>query len=578
MVRHASALTGVHPALPRPLPRLLPAAPLFTLALLVAPVVAGLLGAVLPAFGWFPPLGGTEPTLAPWFELLAAPGLWPALRLTVTVALASTVVSLGVALAILAATHGTRAEAWVERALAPLLAVPHAAAAMGLAFLIAPSGWVMRVLSPWATGLSVAPDWLIIGDPLGLSLVAGLVVKEVPFLLLMALAATGRAEATAGVLAARTLGYTPVAAWAKVVLPRLYPQLRLPILAVLAYSASVVDVALVLGPLAPPPLAVQITRWSTDPDLSRRFVAAAGAVLLASLTLALVLLWRVVEMLVGRLGRAWIDGGARHAGDRLVRISGMVCAVLLALVLAFGLAGLAVWSFAGLWTFPDAWPRSLSPASWTRAAPDLASAAFETALLGSATTVMALGLVLACLEAEHRHGLGSPARALWLLYLPLVVPQVAFLTGLQTLALVLGLDGARVPVVVAHLVFVTPYVYLTLAEPWRAWDTRAALAAAALGRGPDAVFWRVRLPMLLRPVLAAAAVGFAVSAGLYLPTLLLGGGRIATLTTETVALAAGGDRRLAGVMALAQTAAPLAGFALALAVPALLWRNRRGLR
>jgi putative thiamine transport system permease protein len=83
--------------------------------------------------------------------------------------------------------------------------------------------------------------------------------------------------------------------------------------------------------------------------------------------------------------------------------------------------------------------------------------------------------------------------------------------------------------------------------------------------------------MLLRPILTAAAVGFAVSVGQYLPTLLIGGGRVATLTTEAVALAAGGDRRAIGVHGIAQTAAALLPFALAIAVPAFLWRNRRNM-
>ncbi|MEO1533815.1 MAG: ABC transporter permease, partial [Pseudomonadota bacterium] len=93
--------------------------------------------------------------------------------------------------------------------------------------------------------------------------------------------------------------------------------------------------------------------------------------------------------------------------------------------------------------------------------------------------------------------------------------------------------------------------------------------------------WRVlltvRLPMLLAPLLTAFAVGFAVSVGQYLPTLLIGAGRVATLTTEAVALSAGGDRRLIGLYGLAQAAAPLPAFALALALPALLFRHRRGM-
>ena len=104
------------------------------------------------------------------------------------------------------------------------------------------------------------------------------------------------------------------------------------------------------------------------------------------------------------------------------------------------------------------------------------------------------------------------------------------------------------------------------------------MIAAALGSSADGILWRVRLPMLLRPVLTALAVGVAVSVGQYLPTLLIGGGRVATITTEAVALASGGDRRAIGVYGLAQTGAALVPFALALLIPALVWRNRRGLR
>jgi putative thiamine transport system permease protein len=296
-------------------------------------------------------------------------------------------------------------------------------------------------------------------------------------------------------------------------------------------------------------------------------------------TLGLLGLWRLAEIAAARLGRRWIEGGGRGlAWDAPLRAAGLAAAALTAGAVVAGLAGLAVWSVAGLWTFPDFWPDAFRLDAWTRASRGLRAAAGETALIGAAALAVSLALTLGCLEAEHRHGLGRPARSLWLLYLPLVVPNVAFLTGLQTLALAAGLDGGRWAVAAAHVVFVLPYVFLSLADPWRAWDARAGLAAAALGAGPDRILWAVRMPMLLRPLLTAAAVGFAVSVGQYLPTLLIGGGRVATLATEAVALASGGDRRLIGVHALAQSAAAFVGFALALAIPALVFRNRRGLR
>jgi putative thiamine transport system permease protein len=125
---------------------------------------------------------------------------------------------------------------------------------------------------------------------------------------------------------------------------------------------------------------------------------------------------------------------------------------------------------------------------------------------------------------------------------------------------------------------VLPYVFLALADPWRAWDRRAGIVAAALGAHPARILWSVRLPMLLRATATAAAIGFAVSVAQYLPTLLVGAGRVVTITTEAVALAAGANRRVIGVYAVAQLLAPIGGFLLALALPAVVFRNRRGMQ
>ncbi|MFQ5466551.1 MAG: ABC transporter permease subunit, partial [Kiloniellaceae bacterium] len=106
-------------------------------------------------------------------------------------------------------------------------------------------------------------------------------------------------------------------------------------------------------------------------------------------------------------------------------------------------------------------------------------------------------------------------------------------------------------------------------------DERYIRTARCLGAGPARVFWRVKLPMLIRPILFAAAVGFAVSVAQYLPTQFVGGGRFVTLTTEAVTLSAGADRRVIGVFAFLQAVLPLAAFAGALAVPARARRARR---
>ncbi len=558
--------------------RFLPILPLVTLAVMLGPVLAGLWGTVLPAFGHLPAAGEVGPSLAPVQALFDWPGLPRAVALSVTTGIGATVIALVIVALLTAGWSGTRSFRALERALSPLLSVPHAAAAFGLAFLIAPSGWVARLVSPGLTGWDRPPDLLIVQDQWGLAMMAGLVVKEVPFLLLMTLSALGQTDAIRAQTVSAALGYGRVTGWLKTVFPRVYAQIRLPVYVVLAYAMSVVDVAVILGPNTPPPLSVQIVKWMSDPDLAMRLQAAAAALLQLALVLAALVVWRLGEGIVARIGKRWIAAGGRGRVDRPVAMAALALGTTSALAVLLGLAVLAVWSFAGFWGFPDALPDTATLKNWMRHGPSALSAFTETAVIALTVTMVALVLTLGCLEAEYRHNLRVSQRGMWLLYLPLLIPQTAFLPGLQSLLLSVGADVGIWPVMAAHLVFVLPYVFLSLADPFRAWDARVGTVATALGASPDGVLWRVRLPMLLRPILTATAVGIAVSVGQYLPTLLIGGGRVSTLTTEAVALASGGDRRAIGVYGLLQTGAALLPFAIALAVPALMWRNRKGLR
>ncbi len=548
---------------------LLRQAPRLTLLLLTAPVAAGVLGTLLPAFA---------DSAAGMRQLFAWKGLAASAALSLTTGLLATALSLGIALLIVASQHGTRGFARLQHLLSPLLSVPHAAAALGIAFLIAPSGWIARLLSPWATGWTSPPDLLILNDPMGLALTLGLVAKELPFLLLMALAALPQTDSARSLAVAQSLGAGRVVGFLVAVLPRLYRQMRLPVYAVLAYSMTAVEMAMILGPTRPLTLSAQIVVWMADPSLRDRATAAAGAIVQLSLVIAALGLWRLAEIAAKRALTGAAEAGLRGPKlDAPSRALSQVTAGCLVGVLGFGLAGLAVWSVAGLWQFPDALPRSLTLDHWAKAAPDLAQSAGVTAAIALVATAVALVLVLACLQAEHRFGLAPGARSYWILYLPLIVPQVAFLPGLSVLALAAGGGQGWVSVAAVHLVFVLPYVFLSLSQPFRAWDDRIATSGAALGASPARVFWRLRLPMLLRPILTAAAVGMAVSVGQYLPTLMLGGGRVETLTTEAVALSSGGNRRLIGAYALLQMLLPGLAFWLALMLPTLAFRHRRGM-
>jgi putative thiamine transport system permease protein len=392
-----------------------------------------------------------------------------------------------------------------------------------------------------------------------------LVAKETPFLLWNVLALFGRPEVELAlqreIASVRTLGYGRGAAWWRVLWPQWLPRLALPLAAVLAYGLTVVDVALIIGPGTPPTLAVLAWQWLLDADPARNAVGAAAALLLAA-TLALLCLastalaWIVERAWRARvrLGRRDAHGASMQATARLARLVAVALATLYALVLAM----LLLMSCAGVWSFPALWPQ-FDARAWREVAGAARHVGF-TAALAALASASALVLAVAWFEA-------APARwdrrALPLVLLPLVVPALVLVVGLYRGALALRLDGSVLGLWWAHTLMCTPYAWVALAPAWRSYDARYEATALALGRSRLAFWWRVKWPMLRSPLAAAAAVGFAVSVAQYLPTLFIGAGRHATVTTEAVTLAAGGQRNLAAAFALLQALLPALGFAAA---------------
>ncbi|MEX0970044.1 MAG: ABC transporter permease subunit [Paracoccaceae bacterium] len=543
---------------------------------LIAPIAFGLWQTGRAAFGTLPALGKDAISLAPWRELAELPGFGTSLRLTLVTGLGSTVLSLVLATGFCAVVHTRMNTTAGARFLAPFLAIPHAAMAVGLAFVLAPSGWIARLVAPLA-GWERPPDFASVNDGWGLALLIGLMVKEVPFLLLVILSALSQIPVARHMAAGRALGYGRGVVWVKIIMPQVWPLIRLPVWVVLAYALSVVDMAIILGPSNPPTLAVAVTRWFSDPNPAMILPASAGAILQALIVAMAVALLIMAEAAGKRLGRWWLRRGGRGLSSEpgLWAASTLVMALMLAGVLA--MASLVVWSLAWRWSFPQILPESWSLKPWTNAQGGWMRALTNTLLTAGATVALSLALAIAWLEGEDR---ARRTRAPWaesLIYLPLLVPQIGFLYGLNVGFLQIGLSGGIWAVIWAQVLFVFPYVMIALSDPWRALDARMIRAAAALGAGPTRRLWAVKVPILIRPILTAAAIGVAVSVAQYLPTLFMGAGRVATLTTEAVTLTSGSDRRITGVYASLQAALPFAAYLAAFLVPAILHRNRRAL-
>lgn len=457
----------------------------------------------------------------------------------------------------------------------PLLAMPHLAVGIGLALVLAPSGLLLRLLSPWATGFELPPDWLIVRDPAGLSLVAGLVLKETCFLIMALMAALAQVPAARLQQQAASLGYGSLKAWLVGVAPLLQRQIRLPLAAVLVFGITNVELAIPLGPGLPPTYAVVLWRWFTDPDPMIQSQAYAGSVLL----LLIVVLCMGLVTGLGRFGRGIFQriatDGARWRAEQSWRRAFGGLLIVPWLLGVLGLVAIVLRSTAGPWRFPALLPARDTVSVW-RDVPALVGDVSATTLsLAVATALIGTALVLPA--AERGAASSSLRRAVGVaLFVPLLVPQMTFLFGVQVLLARLHVDGTFVAVVWSHLIFALPYLWGVLAPARAALDPRYAQVALTLGRTPWQTWLTVTAPLLARATLLALALAFSVSVALYLPTLFAGAGRVTTAATEAAAAAASGSLRLAAVHAILLAFAPLTAFFLAYAVSGFLFRHRQG--
>lgn len=575
---HSATITGITAPYKTDLfTRIVSLSPTLLLLLLILPVLGGLVCVLLPAFSWVPALEKTTVNLQGFHDLWQTPGLIQMVALSIATGLISTLLAFVMTLMILAAFFNSVWLTRIEHLLSPILVIPHAAAAIAVGFLIAPSGMFSRFISPWLSGWELAPDGIFPHDPYGISIIFGLTLKELPFLLLMALGALAQPELGKKLRqqykVALNLGYYPITAFFKAVLPVLYPFLRLPILAVLAYAGTSVEMPLILGPNTPPTLAVTIMQWFNDVDLNLRIKASAGALLQLALMGGLIALWLGAERIIKNCFNGTLVNGKRSYADALwQKITAALTAVVIGFIL-LALIGLVMWSVAGFWRFPAVLPEQLVLLHFQSAFTQMGTPLFNTITIGIVSTIFAIVLTLLCLEAEQLSKKPLSKFTSLIIYLPLLVPSIAFLFGLVWLQQLVNNQTAFFNVAFTHLLFVLPYVFLSLASSYRRLDPRFAYVAASLGATPAKVFLQVKLPQLFAPLLIAIALGLAISFGQYLPTLLAGGGRIATITTEAVTLANGASRRTSAVYAIIQMALPLIGFILAWVLPKYFFKS-----
>lgn len=217
------------------------------------------------------------------------------------------------------------------------------------------------------------------------------------------------------------------------------------------------------------------------------------------------------------------------------------------------MAILLLWTFVSRWPWPDLLPEAYS----LRAIKDVFAP--HTKIFSILFSNMLLSLSVAILSAI----VGTmTARALvlydfvgkrlieFLSIAPILVPGTVFAMGIHIVFIKMSLADTVLGVIIAHLLYTLPYSINIMKDLTKSIGKQMEMQAYVLGASPLKSFIYITLPLLTPGIMASISMAYITSFSQYFITLLIGGGKVKTLSILMVPFIAKGDRSLGSAYAL----------------------------
>ncbi|SCG82245.1 putative ABC transporter permease protein ORF1 [Proteiniborus sp. DW1] len=212
-----------------------------------------------------------------------------------------------------------------------------------------------------------------------------------------------------------------------------------------------------------------------------------------------------------------------------------------------------------LWVFASRWP-------WPRLLPDTYSLraikevfAPHTKVLPTLFSSIILSLSVAVLSAI----VGTMTARALVLYefkgknlidflgiAPNIVPGTIFAMGIHVVFIKISLADTVLGVIIVHLIYTLPYSINIMRDLTASIGEKMELQAYVLGASPLKAFMYITLPLLAPGIMASISMAYITSFSQYFITLLIGGGKVRTISLLMVPFIAKGDRHIGSAYAL----------------------------
>ena len=212
---------------------------------------------------------------------------------------------------------------------------------------------------------------------------------------------------------------------------------------------------------------------------------------------------------------------------------------------------LPVWIFFGRWQWPELFPSAFSLRALRMMLSDagMAEVLFSSVLLSACVAILATVTGIMAARAVVLHDFRGKKLVSFFSMLPMIVPSASFAMGVHVVFLRMGLGDTWTGLLLVHLIYSVPYTVSIMTDITAMAGDRLELQAQVLGVSPLRAFWHISLPVMMPGVLSSLSMAYIVSFSQYFLTLLIGGGRVRTLSVVMVPYIQSGDRTVASAYA-----------------------------
>ena len=524
--------------------------------IIITPIFFGFIGFFLPSFGYFPVLDKYDFNLSYFIISFEMPGILKSILLSFFTGFCSTILALFFSQLILSYFFNTKTYNYLKYFISPFLALPHITMAVGIIFLFSPSGLFFRLISPWLTGFERPPNFFIIPDEYGFFLILGLVLKEIPFFILISLSALEQLPTTKIFKIGKTLQHSSFSIWAMIIFPLIYKKIRLVIFIVIAFSASVIDMSLLLAPSTPSTLSIRALKAYQSAEFDSIFIASNLALIQLLVIIVLMVCWVFLEKIVQQKHFFLITLNFLSRKKPFFKNILYFTSLILFSFSILGIACAFLWSVGQNWYFPQFFPGSLSIDNilvFFKQNKDIVFVSIYISLIVSLLSLLIIVIWVELTEVlNFKHFYFE-----WFFFLPLFIPEISFLIGLQSFLIIFNFNSFFIPLIVTELLYIMPYSFIILAPALREIKKDYIKVGSSLGKSRFERLIYIKVPLIIPSIFTAFAIGMIVSLSLYTPVYFIGAGRITTLTVEALNLALSNSRQDLGVATVFQVLIPI---------------------